>query len=72
MPHLMKELYIFRIFALFPLIGIVIPDIATGLHVSFSAISIEHIIVDITLLICVCVCSLGIWYNEYRGLKTAH
>ena len=68
----MKELYIFRIFALFPLIGIVIPDIATGLHVSFSAISAEHIIVDITLAICVLIGSLGIWYNEFRDLKTAH
>jgi len=68
----MKELYIFRIFALFPLVGIVIPDIATGLHVSFSAISAEHIIVIITLAVCVFTCSLGIWYNEYRDLKTAH
>ena len=68
----MKELSIFRIFALFPLIGIIIPDLATGLHFSFSAVSAEHIIVDITLSVCVFICSLGIWYAEYRDLKTAH
>jgi hypothetical protein len=67
----MKELSIFRIFAFFPLIGIVIPDIATGLHLTFSVISTEHIIVDITLSVCVLICSLGIWLAEIKDLKTA-
>ncbi len=56
----MKELLIFRIFALFPLIGILIPDLADGFHISFSSIPAEHIIVDVTLLICIAVCSAGI------------
>lgn len=67
----MKELYIFRIFSLFPLIGILVPDIATALHNSIRAISADHVIVDITLSICVIICSIGIFYAENKDLKTA-
>ncbi len=56
----MKELQIFRIFALFPLIGILTPDLADGFHISFASIPAEHIIVDATLLICIAICSAGI------------
>jgi hypothetical protein len=58
----MKELLIFRIFALFPLIGTLIPDIANALHTSLASIPKEHIIVDITLLIAIAVCSVGIYF----------
>lgn len=71
MPLSMKELYIFRIFAFFPLIGILVPDIATVLHGSISAISKDHIIVDATLLTCVVICSIGIGYAQKKHLKTA-
>jgi hypothetical protein len=67
----MKELEIFRIFALFPLIGIFIPDVATALQYSISIVSAAHIIVDITLFVCVIICSAGIQYAESKGLKTA-
>ncbi|SDT47787.1 hypothetical protein SAMN05216490_3641 [Mucilaginibacter mallensis] len=60
----MKELLIFRIFALFPLIGTLIPDLADGFHISFSSIPAEHIIVDVTLLICIALCSAGIMATE--------
>ena len=60
----MKELQIFRIFALFPLIGILIPDLADGFHISFASIPAEHIIVDVTLLICIAICSAGIMSIE--------
>jgi len=67
----MKELGIFRIFALFPLIGIFVPDVATALQNSVSAISTAHVIVDVTLSVCVLICSIGIYYAESKGLKTA-
>lgn len=67
----MKELYIFRIFAFFPLIGIMVPDVTTALHASFSAIAKGHIIIDVTLLVCVAICSAGILYAESKQLKTA-
>lgn len=63
----MKELQIFRIFALFPLIGILTPDLADGFHISFSSIPAEHIIVDVTLLICIAICSAGIMAAENSG-----
>lgn len=67
----MKELYIFRIFTFFPLIGIFVPDIATAFHNSISAIPKGHVIVDVTLLTCIMVCSIGIAYAEKKQLKTA-
>ncbi|MGN6181982.1 MAG: hypothetical protein ACTHNW_22565 [Mucilaginibacter sp.] len=67
----MKELYIFRIFTLFPLIGISLPDAVTALQNSISAISTAHAIVDITLSVCVLICSIGIYYAESKRLKTA-
>ena len=67
----MKELLIFRIFALFPLVGILIPDVANWLNAS-SSIPAEHLIVEITLAICVIICSAGIWFAEVSELKTAN
>jgi hypothetical protein len=66
----MKELLIFRIFALFPFIGTAIPDIADALHLSFRSVPAEHIIVDVTLLICIAVCSFGIWQTGNANLGT--
>jgi hypothetical protein len=65
----MKELLIFRIFALFPLIGTLIPDIANALHTSFASIPAEHIIVDITLLIAIAVCSAGIYFAKDTAIE---
>lgn len=65
LPH-MKELSLFRIFALFPFIGMVIPDLASALNSSFSAIKPEHVIVDVTLSVCLIICSAGIWVLEAR------
>lgn len=60
----MKELLIFRIFALFPLIGTLVPDTANALHTSLSSIPVEHVIVDITLLISIAICSVGIFFSK--------
>jgi hypothetical protein len=65
----MKELVLFRFFALFPFIGMIAPDITDALHSSFSTITAEHIIVEITLLICLLLCTAGIWFFEINKLK---
>jgi hypothetical protein len=68
----MKELHIFRIFALFPLIGILIPDLATVFNASIAALSTEHVIVNGTLLLCVAICSIAIYLGENNNsLETA-
>jgi hypothetical protein len=67
----MKDLHIFRIFALFPLIGILVPDLATVFNASISALTPEHLIVDITLLICVTICSVAIHFDKSHTLETA-
>jgi hypothetical protein len=60
----MKELLIFRIFVLFPFIGITLPDIANRLTAVSARISAGHIIIDITLAVCIIICSAGIWFYE--------
>jgi len=66
----MKELILFRIFALFPLIGILIPDVANLMYGTATSIPAEHIIVEISLFVCIIICSAGIWVEEYSSLKT--
>lgn len=69
----MKELILFRIFALFPLIGILIPDVANLMYGTATSIPAGHVIVEISLFICIVICSAGIWAGEYSELKiTAH
>jgi len=67
----MKELLLFRIFVLFPFIGVAGPDMANALHTSFASLSAEHIIVDTTLALCLVICSAGIWVYETMELKTS-
>lgn len=66
----MKELLLFRTFVLFPFIGVAGPDVANGLHTSFASLPKEHIIVDLTLIFCLIICSAGIWLHETMELKT--
>lgn len=66
----MKELLLFRMFVLFPFIGIAGPDVANALHTSFALVPKEHLIVDTTLALCLIICSAGIWVYEAMGLKT--
>lgn len=68
----MKELLIFRIFALFPFIGIFIPDAASVINTSSLSIPAADIIVEITLFICIAICSAAIWIEENNMMKTAH
>ena len=65
----MKELLLFRMFVLFPFIGIAGPDMANALHTSFVSVPTEHIIVDTTLALCLIICSAGIWILEMMELK---
>jgi len=65
----MKELLLFRIFSLFPFIGIAAPDLAIALHNSFTAVPKEHVIVDFTLCLVLLVCSAGIWMLDALNLK---
>jgi hypothetical protein len=66
----MKELLLFRTFVLFPFIGIAGPDMANALRTSFASVPKEHVIVDLTLALCLIICSAGIWVYETMELKT--
>lgn len=62
----MEDLIIFRIFLTFPLIGLLIPD--TGLLLSDAKhhISVNHTIIEITLLTSIIICSIGISYFKRK------
>lgn len=67
----MKELLLFRMFVLFPFIGIAGPDMANALRTSFASVPKEHIVVDTTLILCLIICSAGIWMLEMMDIKTS-
>jgi hypothetical protein len=66
----MNELVLFRLFALFPFVGIAMPDLADWLNGSPASISPCHIIIDVTLALCLVICSLGIWLAENDEMKS--
>jgi hypothetical protein len=57
----MEDITNFRIFLSFPLIGLLIPDIGLFLTgASASALPVTHLIIAVTLLVCIAVLSVGI------------
>ena len=61
----MEELAIFRIFACFPLAGLVLPDISSLLvQASRHNIPYAHIYIEAFLLLSIAICTAGIWYAQ--------
>ncbi|WP_143014200.1 hypothetical protein [Mucilaginibacter pineti] len=60
----MEELAIFRIFAYFPLAGLLLPDISSLLVQSSVYIPYSHIYIEAFLLLSIAICTAGIWYAE--------
>ena len=67
----MNELLLFRLFALFPFIGIAMPDLADWYNGSRSSIPVSHVIIDVTLALCLIVCSAGILFYQNSKVKDA-
>jgi hypothetical protein len=65
------ELFVFfRLFMAFPLIGMLLPDIGYILPgFRFSLIPITHLIIEITLGICMIICSVGIHYFKRKQIR---
>ena len=62
----MEDLIIFRIFLTFPLIGLLIPDTGLLLSDAKHRISVNHTIIEITLLTSIIICSIGISYFKRK------
>jgi len=58
----MEKLAILRMFAGFPLFGLLLPDIATFIVGSFKNISPFHIYIECSLVVFMIACTLGIGY----------
>jgi hypothetical protein len=63
----MEDLIIFRIFLTFPLIGLLIPDSGL-LWLDFKhRVPTGHIIIELTLLTSIIICSAGIAYMKRKS-----
>jgi hypothetical protein len=58
----MEKLIAFRIFAAFPLFGLLLPDLSTAFVGSFHVIPPVHIYIECFLLVCIAACTLRIAY----------
>jgi len=62
----MEDLIIFRLFLAFPLIGLLLPDTGTLFSPVKGYIPATHIIIEVTLLVSIMVCSAGIMYFKRK------
>jgi hypothetical protein len=64
----MEDLILFRIFLTFPLVGLFVPKAGIIFAGAKGYISIADVIIAITLLTSVLICSIGIIYHKRRLL----
>jgi hypothetical protein len=62
----MEELIIFRIFLTFPLVGLFVPKVGVIFAGAKGYISVADVIIGITLLTSVLICSIGIMYHKRK------
>jgi hypothetical protein len=68
----MEDLVIFRAFLTFPLIGLLIPDAGILLLNRRAAhIPVSHVIIEVTLLICIATCSFSRKYLKRKMFRRA-
>ncbi|GAA3994491.1 hypothetical protein [Mucilaginibacter dorajii] len=60
----MEELLIFRIFAAFPLFGLLLPDLSLLLVSPHRQIPDDHIYIEFFLLLSEFICTVGLWYAQ--------
>ncbi|MDN3582738.1 hypothetical protein [Mucilaginibacter flavus] len=60
----MEELLIFRIFAAFPLFGLLLPDLSSLLVAPYRQIPFTHIYIELFLMLSILICTAGIWYGQ--------
>lgn len=66
----MEDLILFRIFLTFPLVGLFVPKAGLVFAGANGYISIADVIIAITLLTSVLICSLGTMYHKRKMLGT--
>jgi Ca2+/H+ antiporter len=62
----MEELTIFRIFLTFPLVGLLIPKAGIIFAGAKGYISASDVIITITLIISIIICSIGILHHKRK------
>lgn len=69
----MEDIVNFRLFLSFPLIGLLIPDVGLFLTgASASALPVTHLIIAVTLLVCIAVLTVGITlYKRKHNITNA-
>ena len=63
----MEDLIIFRMFLTFPFIGLLIPDSGILLFKTDGKMPVTHIIIEVSLLLSIIICSVGINYYKRKS-----
>ena len=63
---IMKKLIILRMFFCFPLFGMLLPDAGTLLSKNPARVPLTHVIIEVSMLFCILLCTAAIFYGKKR------
>ena len=64
---IMEKLIILRMFFCFPLFGLLLPDAGILLSKNQGRIPMTHVIIELSLVFCILLCTAVIAYNKKRN-----
>jgi len=63
----MEKLIILRMFFCFPLVGLLLPDAGILLSNFPGKVPVAHMVIEVTLLLCILLCTEAIAYGKKRN-----
>lgn len=63
----MEKLIILRMFFCFPLVGLLLPDAGILLSNFPGKVPVVHVVIEVTLLLCILLCTAAIAYGKKRN-----
>jgi len=63
----MEKLIILRMFFCFPLVGLLLPDAGILLSNFPGKVPVVHVVIEVTLLLCISLCTAAIAYGKKRN-----
>jgi len=69
---IMEKLIILRMFFCFPLVGLLLPDVGILLSNYPGKVPVIHVVIEVTLLVCIALCTAAIKYGKKRNQNRAN
>ena len=69
---IMEKLIILRMFFCFPLFGLLLPDAGVLLSKNQGHIPLIHVAIEISLILCILICTAAITYGKKRNQAHAN